>query len=264
MLEALDWARLREEYRVASPWPHLVVDGVITPEVAAQVVAELEELPGDALVRRRSRRVHKLSSLTEVAFGPATRGVLDLLSGPEMTRFTEAVTGIETLESDPTFCRAGLFVFPPGGWQRVHEDFPIHPHTRLWNRVVLLLYCSEWQPGYGGALELWPADMSELSRRIDPIPGRLVLFEPTRAHPHGVEEVSDVASGARVTLASRLYSAEAPELTPNRAVLRWSRRPAEHRRDVWPTAAEVLREVRSRMRRRTSSTQTGADRDEVY
>jgi len=264
MLEGLDWARLREEYRNASPWPHLVVDNVITPETAARVADEVAQLPDDALVRRRSRRVHKLSSLTEGAFGPATREVLDLLSGPVVTRFAETVTGVATLEADRTFCRAGLFVFPPGGWQRVHEDFPVHPHTGLWNRVVLLLYCSEWQPGYGGGLELWPPDMKELGRRVDPVPGRLVLFEPTRAHPHGVEAVSEVAGGPRVTVASRLYSNEAPVLSPNRAVLRWSRRPSEHRRDVWPTASEVLREVRSRMRRRTSPAHGAPDRDEVY
>jgi Rps23 Pro-64 3,4-dihydroxylase Tpa1-like proline 4-hydroxylase len=261
LLEALDWTALRDEYRTATPWPHLVVDGILPADVPAQVVAEAAALPTRALVRRRSRRQYKLSSLAAQDLGPTTRDALDVLRGPALTDFVQTVTGIDALETDPTFCRAGLFVYPAGGWQRVHEDFPVHPHTGLWNRAVVLYYCSEWTPGMGGRLELWPSDMSAIGQRIEPVPGRLVVFEPTRAHPHGVEALAPDA-GLRVTLSSRLYSREAPALTPSKPMLRWSRRPSERRRDVWPTASEFFRELTTQARRRSRNARGG--RRDVY
>jgi hypothetical protein len=261
LLEALDWTALREQYRQATPWPHLVVDGILPADVPARVLAEADALPSSALVRRRSRRQYKMSSIAPDDLGARTREALDVLGGPALTDFVSTVTGIADLKPDPTFCRAGLFVYPPGGWQRVHEDFPVHPHTGLWNRAVALYYCSEWEPAMGGRLELWPSDMSEVGCRIEPVPGRLVVFEPTRAHPHGVEATARDA-GPRVTLSSRLYSHQAPELTPSPPMLRWSRRPSERRRDVWPTASEFFRELTSQARRRS---RRGARRDrDVY
>jgi 2OG-Fe(II) oxygenase superfamily len=249
MLEDLDTRALREQYRRAAPWPHLVVDRVVEPELTTSVSTEVAGLPRAALVHRTSRRQIKSSSTTPRELGPCTRALLSALSGTAMMRLAEAVTGIAGLESDPEFCRAGVFVTPPGGWQRVHEDFPIHPLTGMWNRVIVLLYCSDWSRGWGGELELWPPDMSSVGLRIEPRPGRLVLFETTSTHPHGVVTLAP-AAGPRVVLASRLYAQEPPSDPPSRPLRRWSRRPSEHRRDVLPTASEAVRELQTQVRGR--------------
>jgi hypothetical protein len=254
---------LQEQYAHATPWPHLVVDDVVPRALAAEVTAEVGGLPRDALVQRRSRRQVKLASATPRDLGPRTRSLLDALAAPALTELVEAVTAIAGLQSDPAFCRAGVFVTPPGGWQRVHEDFPVHPHTGLWNRVIVLLYCSDWVPGWGGELELWPADMSSGPRRIEPRPGRLVVFEPTSAHPHGIEALTPAAS-ARVVLASRFYAHEAPLDRPSPPLLRWTHRPGEHRRDVWPTASEAARELRARVRRSLDPRARNGARDSGY
>jgi hypothetical protein len=249
MLEGLNTNALRQRYRRATPWPHVVVDQVVPPELVARVTAEVEALPSTSLLQRRSRRQVKLTSHEPSDLGRHTRALLDALSGPAVTDLAEAVTGITGLRADPQFCRAGVFVTPPGGWQRVHEDFPIHPTTGLWNRVIILLYCSDWEPGNGGELELWPPDMSKVARRIEPRPARLVMFEPTSAHPHGIEALA-AGARSRVVLASRLYAEEPPPDPPSRPLSRWTPRPTEHRRDVWPTPAEAAREVRAQIRRR--------------
>jgi hypothetical protein len=248
LLEVSNPSVLRERYEHATPWPHLVADGIVEPDLAAAIAREVAGLPRAALAHRRSRRQVKSSSTRPRDLGPRTRALLNVLSGPELRAAAQSVTGITGLETDPDFCRAGVFVTPPGGWQRVHEDFPVHPVTGMWNRVIVLVYCSEWEPGWGGELELWPTDMSSVGRRIEPRPGRLVMFEPTSAHPHGVRTVAH-AGGSRVVLASRLYSHEAPAEIPNPPLWRWRHRPDEHRRDVWPTPSEAARELRALMRR---------------
>ena len=248
MLDVSRSSEWRDRYCRTTPWPHLVVDSIVAREAAAAVAAEVAQLSSSALVRRRSRRQLKLSSVDTECFGPRTRELLDEMSGPKMRNLAESLTGIRGLVADPRFCRAGVFVTPPGGWQRVHEDFPAHPHTGLWNRVIVLLYCSDWTPGCGGELELWPRDMSAVVRRIEPRPGRLVMFETTSAHPHGVKTVAE-SSDPRVALACRFYAPASPLVAPSPPLWRWSRRPAERRRDVWPTMSEVGREVRTHARR---------------
>lgn len=264
MLEDLDPEVLREHYRAATPWPHLVADEVVASDLAVRAAAEIAELPRRALVPRRSRRQVKISSTGIHDLGPRTRELLRMISGPEITELAERVTGIAGLTADPEFCRAGVFVTPPGGWQRVHEDFPVHPQTGLWNRVVVLLYCSAYAEGSGGQLELWPPDMRSVGRRIEPRPGRLVMFETMSTHPHGVEALARSA-GSRVVLASRLYSREPPAAAPSRPLWRWSRRPDERRRDVWPSPSEAARELRARMRRSLSAHKVaGSGRDTGY
>ena len=244
MLDVSRSREWRDRYCRTTPWPHLVVDGVVPRETAADVAGEVARLSSSALVGSRSRRQLKLTSADPERFGLRTRQLLEQMSGTEMRNLAEAVTGIRGLVADPLFCRAGVFVTPPGGWQRVHEDFPAHPQTGLWNRVIVLLYCSDWAPGCGGELELWPRDMSAVVRRIEPRPGRLVMFETTSAHPHGVKAVAESAD-PRVALACRFYAPVSPLVAPSPPLWRWSRRPAERRRDVWPTMTEVVREVRS-------------------
>jgi Rps23 Pro-64 3,4-dihydroxylase Tpa1-like proline 4-hydroxylase len=248
MLVGLEPSTARMRYRCARPWPHLVVDDAVSGEVAAAVAAEAARVPSEAMHHQHSRRQQKLSSTSPDDLGPTTSAVLRELSGPVLIDFVEALTGLTGLVGDPQFCRAGLFVTPPGGWQRVHEDFRIHPVTRRWNRVIMLLYCSEWSPRYGGELELWPQDMSEVGTRIAPRPGRLVVFETTRSHRHGIRAMAADAT-PRVALASRLYSAEPPREAPSPPLLTWSPRPTERRRDVLPTVSEMLRELRARARR---------------
>jgi hypothetical protein len=248
MLVGLDPTTARVEYHRARPWPHLVIDDVVSPDVAADAVVEAQRVPPRAMHDQRSRRQQKLSSTDPHELGSVTSAILRELSDPAMIDFVAAVTGIEHLTNDPTFCRAGLFVTPPGGWQRVHEDFRVHPETHLWNRVIMLLYCSEWTHRWGGELELWPPDMSEVGKRIEPRPGRLVLFETTRSHRHGIRAMARDAN-PRIVLASRLYSPDPPHEAPSPPLLTWSRRPTERRRDVLPTVPEVLRELRARARR---------------
>jgi hypothetical protein len=251
MLVGVDPTTARVAYRSAQPWPHLVLDDVIPRDLTAAAVAEAERVPARAMHDQRSRRQQKLSSTNPAELGPVTSAMLRELSDPVLIDFVEGVTGLDHLAGDPGFCRAGLFVTPPGGWQRVHEDFRMHPATHLWNRVIMLLYCSEWSPRWGGELELWPPDMSEVGKRIEPRPGRLVLFETTRSHRHGIRAMARDAN-PRVVLASRLYSSEPPPEAPSPRLLTWSRRPTERRRDVLPTVSEVLQELKARARRSTN------------
>src|SRR5207247_3303085 len=118
-------------------------------EVAAMVVAEAANMSDQAYERQHSRRQDKLSASNLDDLGPCTRALLGALRGPAAIAFAEAVTGISELEDDPEFCRAGLFVTPRGGWQRVHEDVSMHPLTNRWDRLIRVLYSGDRDAAQG-------------------------------------------------------------------------------------------------------------------
>jgi 2OG-Fe(II) oxygenase superfamily len=238
----------RTDYRQAKPWPHLVMENVIDPGVAAEIAAVAEAAPPAILVRESSRRVKKDAAPDFRSLGANAERLFEELGDPAFVAFLSDMTRVGGLQADPSLYNAGVFITQRGGWQRVHEDFPRHPGTGLWNRVAVLLYCSEWSAEWGGELELWPMDMSRREETVEPAPGRLVVFETHSGTRHGVAEVAAAAEHPRVVVATRYYSLERPPNPPGGVLVRSFRRPTERRRDVLPTFSEARDYLHSQFR----------------
>jgi hypothetical protein len=229
------------------PWPHFLVDGAIAPARASRVHDEVLSLPMSTLDHAVSRRVAKFWPRDPLAAGSETAALLGELTSDQFLAALGSITSVSGLRADPSFSRAGVFIGRPGGFQRVHEDFPRHPRTKLFNRVVLMLYCSTWEPGWGGELELWPRDMAPPPLTIAPRLGRMVVFETSSATRHGVSEITAPETSPRVVVCCRYYSDEPPPRRPTRFI-RTFRRPTERRRDAFPTLGDAMRRVRSESR----------------
>jgi hypothetical protein len=230
----------RETYLAARPWAHLVIDDVISCRVAQQVTSEVDNLPSHLFTWQRSRRIQKASLSSVKDMGPRTRQLIDELQGDDFVASLGALAGIPGLSADPGMAFAGIYVTPPGGWQRVHEDFSQHPRTRLWNRVAVLLYISEWQPGDGGELELWDGSVSGPPVLVEPLSGRMVIFETSARTLHGIRAVV-AGSRSRLALGARYYAPTPPDTTPRRLLSKTVRRPGERLIDVLPTIPEALK-----------------------
>jgi Rps23 Pro-64 3,4-dihydroxylase Tpa1-like proline 4-hydroxylase len=103
--------------------------------------------------------------------------------------FLEKITAITGLLADPHLQGGGVHNTRPGGYLKVHADFNKHPRYGLDRRLNLLIYLNEdWQPEYGGDLELWSPDMQSCIHSIAPIAGRCVIFRTSsnsyHGHPH--------------------------------------------------------------------------------
>jgi len=240
-----EFADLAHRFGAAQPWPHFVVDGVIDAETAATAVAEAMAVPTDALLVEDTKRIRKLATNDVDLLGPTLRGLLEQMHETEFIASVRAITGIDDLVVDPQRHRAGLFMTPPGGWQRLHEDFPKHPLTGLWARVIVLIYLSDWKAGAGGEFDLWSRDMSA-SALLEPLPGRMVLFATDTRCRHGVLTV-DPSGPPRVAVATRYYSATPPPMKPGFGIRRTFRRPGERVIDVVPTFGDVASYLRPRI-----------------
>jgi Rps23 Pro-64 3,4-dihydroxylase Tpa1-like proline 4-hydroxylase len=184
-LEALAPA-LREEFRTARPFPHVVIEDFLPLETAERVREEFDQTrEGWDLYHHYNENKLAVSRLDPL--GPHTRALFDALQSRRFVDIVESLTGIENLVSDPDLDGAGLHKIEPGGFLNIHTDFLAHTKRRTWSRQVnLLLYFNrDWKPEWNGDLELWDADVTHCERSIAPLFNRCVLFHTAEKSYHG-------------------------------------------------------------------------------
>jgi len=215
----------RRSYKEAFPWPHVVIEDLIDPALIAAAESEELELALSLPLRHATRQI---KAETPRPSGPSALAILDVLRGKRFLAFLEELTGIAGLIPDPGHYWAGLQVFPSGAFQAVHRDFRVHPITRLFHRVNVLVYLnSDWRSDYGGDLELWSSDASTCVHRIPPKAGTSVIFESSWAAVHGIPDpIRCPARRARLSLASNYYTVT-PGPGPKESAFRRPKRPQD-------------------------------------
>lgn len=169
------------DYLGARPFPHFVLDDFLPVELA-EALAEGFPPPEHPGWKRRdhAQQSARLGQLQRTGFAdvaPVVRHVLGELCGMAFLDFLEALTGIPGLLADPHFSGAGPSLTLPGGHLALHADFNRDRRRHLARMVTVLLYIGrEWEPGWGGDLELWERDLRCCDVRISPRPNRLAVF----------------------------------------------------------------------------------------
>lgn len=197
-------AELRTQYEQASPFPHLVLDDFLDPELAEQVHAEfprVDEMPKSRDYVFGDKR--ELSSLEER--GPASRRLYDALMGEPFQAALHAITG-QDLFVDPAFHGGGFHQGSDGSFLDMHVDFNVHPLHEDWLRTVnVLIYLSkDWLPEYGGELLITP-DPSIPPEAIRPVFNRGLLMLTSDATYHGYERMSLPPGVTRKSIATYAY-----------------------------------------------------------
>jgi Rps23 Pro-64 3,4-dihydroxylase Tpa1-like proline 4-hydroxylase len=189
---ALDPAECRElghslatQYRDASPFPHIVIDDFIDPEVLHAVLADFPSSDNKQFFDRDQERFKFQYQPHESPAG-LVRNLFAELNSRAFLTFLEEMTGIEGLISDPYFEGGGLHETKRGGHLGVHADFNVHGRLKVERKLNLLIYLNEnWRDDYGGQLELWDRQMKECVIRVKPVFGRAVIFNTALDSFHG-------------------------------------------------------------------------------
>ncbi len=213
VLERLAEARA-DAYRSATPYPHLVVDGLIPAEIIRACAAEFPSTDDPIWDHYHDDgRTRKVASSDEGRMGPVTRQLIAQFSGPTMIRFLERLTGIQALVPDPGLLGGGMHQLEPGGFLDIHADFNRHVILELDRRLNVLLYLNEgWQEDWGGQFEMWDEEMERCRESLLPIAGRLVCFSTTSKSFHGNPRPVACPSGmARRSLAFYYYTNGRPD-----------------------------------------------------
>lgn len=180
-------ARHAADFAAASPYPHVAIDDFLRPERALELARRFPQPLDLAWDHYEAPGLEvKLGSSREETFPEIHRNTIHDLNSGVFVRFLEHLSGIEHLLPDPHLAGAGLHLTRAGGVLGIHADFNWHEQMQAHRRLNLLIYLTpDWQPDYGGSLELWDTQATRLERRIEPRFNRAVLFATRSDTFHG-------------------------------------------------------------------------------
>jgi hypothetical protein len=202
---------LRERYASAIPFPHIVLDDFLVPDVARRATEEFPPVDPKVWINWVHVNEHKYGNRDVGTWSGTLQSIAAELNSAEFVGFLERLTGIDDLLVDESMEGGGLHQSLPGGFLNIHADFTVHPHQRQWRRRVnLLLYLNaQWPEEYGGGLELWSTDMKRCEKTIAPIGNRVVIFNTDANAFHGHPEPLRCPDGmSRQSLALYYFTLE--------------------------------------------------------
>lgn len=179
----------RERYLEASPYPHIVFDGMIPEAVLEHILAVWPQPESQSWKNYNNYHEKKFETQGESKIDSYITWFLYQLNSGPFLEFLETLTGIDRLIPDPYFSGAGLHHIARGGKLSIHADSSKHDKLLLDRRVNVIIYLNkEWLEEYGGHLELWEKDMSGCARRVLPVFNRMLIFSLTDWAFHGHPE----------------------------------------------------------------------------
>jgi len=246
----------RERFLAAEPFPHIVFDEFLPEWVLDKVLEEFPN-PGDVPWKEfKQASAKKLASEGDAFFGDFTRHLTAEFNSATFLTFLERLTGIDGLIADPYFFGGGLHQIEAGGFLKVHVDFHRHETLRVDRRLNAIVYLNrDWDPAWGGALELWDADMTHAVQTIPPLFNRCVIFATQDANHGHPDPLACPPDRTRRSLAFFYYRNDLAEgEEPEDHESRYRERPGEKirsprtvvKRITPPVLLDFVRDLRGR------------------
>ena len=213
-LRALALSR-RDAYRAEPPYPHAVFDRFLGADAATSVARAFPGPEHGGWLRRdyreQSARLGQLQRTGFEGVAPIVRHLLAELSSMAFLDFLGTLTGIDGLIPDPHFRGAGLSLTLPGGHLALHADFNRDRTRHLERKITALYYLGEdWQPGWGGALELWNEARTSCDASYLPVLDRLIVMDHGATYWHGHPAPLASPPGRNRALISAYFYVAAP------------------------------------------------------
>lgn len=177
---------LHAAYAGAQPFPHVMIDDFCSTDVLNRC---LDFFP--TTTESASSNFNREQERLKTSFNPdqlpaSLRSFFYSLNSRPFIRFLENLSGIKGLIPDPYYFGGGFHQTSQGGHLSIHADFNHHRVLGLERRLNVLIYLNhDWKEEYGGALELWDANMNSCVQRINPVFNRCVVFSTTGESFHG-------------------------------------------------------------------------------
>ena len=206
----------RADYASASPHPHAVFDRFLGEPIARALATRFPGPDHPGWLRREHREQSRSSQLARTGFAGvdgAIRHLLAELCGMSFLDFLGTLTDIHGLVADPHFRGAGPMLTLPGGHLALHADFNRDRTRHLARRVTALYYLGhDWEPAWGGALELWDDARTRCEASYLPLLDRLVVMDHGDTHWHGHPAPLACPEGRfRAVIAAYYYTAAADD-----------------------------------------------------
>jgi hypothetical protein len=177
---------LRVAYQAAKPYPHVVMDGFFDEELLERTIADFPKRDARDWITYETTHESKQTSRGINSLSPFTQLFFMQLCSDAFLEHIRYITGFDDLLMDPLFHGGGLHESVRGGWLNIHADWTKHPSLPLTRRLNLIIYLNrDWDPSWGGELELWDPVTKTCGARVAPVFNRAVLFPTTSETLHG-------------------------------------------------------------------------------
>jgi hypothetical protein len=181
-----DLKTLRQQFKDAKPFPHLVLDNLFDESTLQALCSEIPGTSDETWVHHSDARQEKFGLRSAISLGPAGFEFASFLHSASFLYVLSEITDIWGLLPDPYLQGGGFHMIPPGGYFDIHQDRKTDYTTSLQRRLVLITYLNrDWAPNYGGELELWDRTGTKCEATIAPLFNRAVLFEVADGNFHG-------------------------------------------------------------------------------
>ncbi len=202
-----DFVDLQAQFAANGPFRHAIVENFLSPGHALAVVDAFPRL--DPMQLAAARVLEARSYDGEVRrFGPEFDSVFSALGSESFTIWLRKLTGIPDLEIDVDNVGGGVHQGARGSRLAPHADHNTHPNdpTR-YRRINVLVYLNaNWDPSWGGNLEMYDATGSRVVKEVEPIFNRCIIMEVHDQAFHGYRPLRVPKDNTRKTLAAYFYS----------------------------------------------------------
>lgn len=209
-------AALRDQFRSARPFRHLVIDDFLAPAFADALLAQFPAFERGS-ARTEDGSIGNKATVERIRrLGPAYAELDDLVQSRAFLDTVGAITGIADLIYDPWYFGGGTHENRNGQDLDAHVDFNRHPVERWHRRLNLIVYLNpRWQDDWGGCLQLHadPRASDDDVIAIAPLFNRAVVFETTEWSWHSFPPIMlppGEQALTRKSIALYFYSAERP------------------------------------------------------
>jgi hypothetical protein len=214
LINSIDRDALRNQFQNATPFPFFCIDNFLREDFANQVLASFPDYTQAREVGKEFSGVNekgKVQVTDTNHFAPPVQRLNEALAAPDFLSLLSHVTDMPHLLADDQLVGGGIHQTGPRGHLDVHVDFNYIKDRNLHRRLNILVYFNkDWQPEWGGNIELWDEDVKTCVHSFSPIFNRCVVFETNEISYHGVSAVQCPPDRSRKSFAAYYYTREAP------------------------------------------------------
>ncbi len=212
-----DLARLHPLFVAAQPFPHIVVENFLKPELCAQLLHDFPAFEKRYALNEIGQVGGKAVRTDMPSISPSYAELDAFLQTREFLDAIEQLTGIRDLLYDPDYIGGGTHENVHGQALDAHVDFNVLPKNGWHRRLNLIVYLNpEWQSAWGGCLCLesdpWDAEHAD---KVEIVPkfNRCAIFETSEISWHGFPTIDlpeAKRSITRKSIAIYLYTRTRP------------------------------------------------------
>jgi hypothetical protein len=214
VIRPYDREALRTQFKSATPFPWIKIDGFLDPAFADAVAKSYPPFEQAVGMGRQFQAVNENKKVQIVDYEKFPDPVKQLSDAVSSSKFLEDlgyITNMPTLLWDTRFHGGGMHETAQSGWLDVHVDFNFHDDMKAHRRLNILVFLNpQWDEKWGGMLELWDVDVKNRVHGLMPIHNRCVIFETNEISWHGVTAVTCPPGVCRKSFAAYYYTKEPP------------------------------------------------------